>query len=253
MNRDEDLKFIRDEFRYLGVQEFPEKAIADMVNSGADKFKVVGEMEFSQYGTRQDMCYKIFFKKYDRPNLYQPYVYQATLKDSPEKTRAFPVSVNTYFTMQDAFNLLNGRAVQKLVLDLGTRKMQNTWFQMNFSEKDEHGNFKLDKLDIADQDYAIGSALTKYPIKELMNTEDRINLIVSLQKGNAELITLIKGGKEVQGFVQASPNNKSVDVFTSKEGNLLGVKKENMRITENHQQEPIRQSVSQKKQKGMSL
>lgn len=220
MYRDDNVKIIREEFGCLGLLDFSENEIAAKLKKDTGKFQVAGQMQFSQYGIKEDLNYEIFLKKTERQNLYHPYMFEATLKDQPEKTMLFRVSNDECFTIHDAFNLLNGRAVQKLVLDWSTRRMHNVWFQLDFDGRDVHGNFKLEQLRVTDQEYAVSVELSKHPIREMRNPEDRINLILSLLKGNAEPITLIKDGKERQAFVQASPKNRTVDVYTSFDGRL---------------------------------
>lgn len=251
MDRD-DLRLMREEFRYLGFRNFPEKEIADKIRADGGKFHIKGEQQFLQYGTKQDMYYEIYFKKYEHQNLYHPYMYQATLKDQPERTQAFRMSNDDTFTAQDAFNLLNGRAVQKLVLDWSERKLVNKWFQLDLTQKDVHGNFKVEDLKVTDQDYQIGAALSKYPIKEMRTPEDRIKLILSLHNGNAEPITLLKDGKEIKGFAEASPKNRTVAVYSqpSKRSIESKISKGKQELRPWELQEQL---VKKKKRKGRSI
>lgn len=254
MNRDQELRFIREELGYLGVKEFPEKGVADLVNSGSDKIQVTGELAFAQYGKREDLSYKIFLKKYDyQSNRYHPYAYHATLKSDPAKSRAFEIRPDAYLTLQDAFNLLNARAVQKLVLNHSSQKIENTWFQLDFSKTDANGNVKLDKLSDKEQDFSIGRALSRYPIKERMLPDERVNLLRSLSDGNAQPVTVVKRGKEFTAFAQADPKNTTVRVYANWNGKMMKVAMPDNDKPEKKQEESLSQEEHRVRRRGKSL
>ncbi len=248
-----DLTFVQEQLMFLGFQNVPEKEIADKVSADVDKFQVKGEQQFIQFGNKEDMEYAIHFKKYERMDAYHPYMYQATLKDQPERTQAFRMANDDAFTARDAFNLLNGRAVYKWILDWDERRMSGNWFQLDLTEKDVHGNFKLEKLRITDKEYQIGEGLKKYPIKELLSTDDRIKLILALYTGNSVPVTLIKDGKEVRGYVEASPKDSAVKVYSKP-----GIKFLESKIRQNNQNETMpweqpENSIKKNKRKGKSI
>lgn len=248
-----DLTFVEEQLSFLGFQNVPEKEIADKIRADVDKFQVKGEQPFMQFGNKEDMEYVIHFKKYERLDAYHPYMYQATLKNQPERTQAFPMTNDDAFTARDAFNLLNGRAVYKWILDWEERKMRGKWFQLDLTEKDVHGNFKLDKLRITDKEYQIGEGLKKYPIKELLRTDERIELILALYLGNSVPVTLIKDGKEQRGYAEASPKNNAVHVYSRPGIKFLEseVQQRNQKAITPHKQ--TKYPVKKNKRKGKSM
>jgi len=209
-----DLTFALDQLNFLGFQNIPEDRIEAKIRQDVDKFRVDGEQQFNQFGSNQTMEYSIHFKKYDRLDAYHPYMYHGTLKDQPEKTQVFRMANDDAFTARDAFNLLNGRAVYKWIIDWDEHRMKGHWFQLDFREKDIHGNFKIDQLKITDKDYQIGNALMRYPITELNNPDQRIRLILSLYCGNCVPVTLNKAGKEERGYAEAAPQRNAVNIYT---------------------------------------
>lgn len=253
MYRDNNIKLIREEFGYLGFRGIPEKAIADNIRIDPDKFQLEGEMQFLQYGLKQDMCYEIFLKKYERQNLYRPYMYQATLKDKPHKTMLFRISNDECLTIRDAFNLLNGRSVQKLVLDWSNRKMHSAWFQLDFGARDVHGNFKLERLPLSNLDYVVSASLDKYPIVEMKYPEERTKLIFSLLRGNVEPVTLLIGDKKVKTFVEATPKNKDVRICTEPGKFLMESITKSKRKPERISWNPPGKRMRKLKRKGKSL
>ncbi|HTF21691.1 MAG TPA: hypothetical protein VK658_26610 [Chryseolinea sp.] len=220
MDREHELRFIREELGYLGIKEFPEKGVADLVNSGADKIQVTGTAVYPQYGTSETLAYTMYLKKFDQQaNGYHAYAYQASLKSDPVKSRVFEVRPDPCFMLPDAFNLLNGRAVQKLVLDWPSRKMENSWFQLDFHKRDATGNFAVERY----PDFKMNESLGRYPVKALMNPDERVNLFLSLLKGNAEPVILIRNGMETQAFAQADPRNTAVHLYAKWNDKLLKV------------------------------
>lgn len=212
---EQNLEYIKEELSGLGFRNIPEKEIGDKLKLDPDKFQTEGEMRLSQQGRMENVLYKIFFKKYERQDMYHAYAYQATLKNDPAKTQAFKISFNNGFTVPEAFNLLNGRAVHKLILDQKTSKLSTAWFQMDFNAKDVHGNYKVDQVKINDRSYLLGVLLNKYPIRETQDPKRQSELITSLYQGNAEPVTLLKNGKEIHAFVQASPRKNGIEFYST--------------------------------------
>lgn len=208
-----NLQYIREELEALGFKNIPEKEIARKLRQDPDKFQAEGEMSFPQRGRMEDLSYTIFFKKYERQDLYHAYAYQATLKNDPEKTQAFRISFDNDFTTPQVFNLLNGRAVNKLMLDRKTAKLSTAWFQLDFNTRDAHGNYKVDQVKLNDRSYLLTALLDKSPIREARDPIRQSALITSLYQGNSEPVTLLKDGKEIQAFVQAAPRKNGIEFY----------------------------------------
>ncbi|GAA4729040.1 hypothetical protein [Flavisolibacter ginsenosidimutans] len=114
-------------------------------------------------------------------------------------------------TLKEAYNLMSGRAVNK---DLLNKEGQayNAWVQMNFKETDKSGNYLLKQYH---QNYGFDLAkeLAKHPIKELADEKEKYRLLESLQKGNRQMVTLLKEGTEQKMFIEANPRFKSLNVY----------------------------------------
>lgn len=212
---EQNLEYIKEELRDLGFKNIPEKEIVEKLRLDPDKLRAAGEMRFWQHGKMEDVLYEIYFKKYERQDMYHPYAYQATLKNDPDKTQPFKISSNNDFTLPEAFNLLNGRAVHKLILDQKTSKLSTAWFQMDFNSRDVHGNYKLDQVKVNDRNYLVGVLLNKYPIREIQDPTRLSALVTSLYQGNSEPVTLAKNGKETRVFLEAAPRKNGIMLYTS--------------------------------------
>jgi hypothetical protein len=136
--------------------------------------------------------------------------YEATLHypNQPEKTRTQTVYLyrGKGFTFKETFNLLEGRAVNKDRIDLDGLEY-NAWFQLNFDEKDQHGNYRLREFR-KEWHYDLEAALEVYPIAELKNEVVRANLIKALRRGNIHPVNLLKGRKWEKVFIEACPSSR---------------------------------------------
>jgi len=139
---------------------------------------------------------------------------------SPDKMEhTFYIGKENNITLKEAYNLMNGRAVNK---DLTTKEGQvyNAWLQLDFKQTDANGNHKLKQFH---QNYGfdLEKALAKHPIKELSIEPSKSQLLESLQKGNRQSVTFIKDGKEQKHFVEANPRFKSVTLYDNQMQRLV--------------------------------
>src|ERR1044071_3286238 len=113
-------------------------------------------------------------------NSYQLNLKQENTSDIMKQT--FYINKGNNITLKEAYNLMNGRAVNK---DLTSKEGQvyNAWIQMDFKQTENNGNYKLKQFH-QNYGYNLVNALAKYPIKELSNEQDKTRLVESLQKGN---------------------------------------------------------------------
>jgi hypothetical protein len=61
--------------------------------------------------------------------------------------------------------------------------------------------------------YDLEGSLRAFPIKELQNEQQRERLLMSLQKGNVQSVTMAAGGREQMFFVEANPQYKTLTVY----------------------------------------
>ena len=77
--------------------------------------------------------------------------YQATLKNEDsekEKSQTFYINKGNGVTAKEAYNMLDGRAVNKKLMDREDNPYQ-AWLQINFKEKEDNGNHKLNRYHTA--------------------------------------------------------------------------------------------------------
>ena len=158
------------------------------------------------------------FKKSDQSDMYFFNSYKVDLqKDNSKEAleQTFYINKGSNITMKEAYNLMEGRAVNK---DLTSKEGQvyNSWVQMDFKEADSNGNFKLNQYH-QNYGYDLESALSKHPIKELENAKFKEDLMDSLKKGNLQSATFLQDGKEVKHYIEANPQFKTINAY---DGNL---------------------------------
>jgi hypothetical protein len=139
--------------------------------------------------------------------------YAATFRpqNSEERNQTFYVKKNAGITAKEAYNLLSGRAVNK---DLTNAEGQpyNAWMQIDFSQKDNHGNHKY-KMIHQGYGYDLEKELTRHPIKELNDQVSKERLMKSLERGNLHQVTFAKADREDKMFIEANPHFKTLNVY----------------------------------------
>lgn len=219
--------FLKDGLKYLGFGEKLNEDLENKIKEQPTEFKLNLVGEFNKDNIKDRVNYTLDFKKSNDTDMYFLNRYQATLKnDDPtqERTQTFYITKNSGITSKEAYNLLNGRAVNK---DLSNKEGQpyNAWVQLDFQEKDKNDNYKVKQYH---QGYGfdLEMVMAKYPIKEQLNAEEKTKLMKSLEKGNLTQVTFAREGGEDKMFIAANPQFKSLDLYNAKmEKQFQGIEK----------------------------
>lgn len=209
-----NLEFLKDGLKYMGFGDKLNGDLEAKIKEQPTEFHLAMQGEFKKGDATERVDYMLNFKKSDQTDMYFFNRYQATLKNddqTKEKAQTFYITKNTGITAKEAFNLLGGRAVNK---DLTNKEGQsfNAWLQIDFTEKDKNANFKVKQFHAA-YGYELDKVLSKFPIKELADTEQKEKMIKSLEKGNTTSATFHKDGKEEKMFLEANPQFKTLIVY----------------------------------------
>ena len=209
-----NFEFLRDGLKYMGFGDKLNGDLEAKIKEQPADFKLAMQGEFKKEGMTEKVDYKLDFKKSDTTDMYFFNRYQATLKnDDPakEKSQTFYITKNAGITAKEAFNLLDGRSVNK---DLTNKEGQpfNAWLKLDFTEKDKNDNFKVKQFS-SGYGYELDKVLDKFPIKELADAEQKEKLMKSLEKGNVTPVTFAKDSKEEKMFVEANPQFKTLNVY----------------------------------------
>jgi hypothetical protein len=218
-----NLEFLKEGMKYLGFGEGLNNKLTEELNSGKNEFQLRTE---NQYG-KDKVSYALDFRKSDQSDMYFFNKYSASLqgqKEGEEKSQTFFIKKNSGVTAKEAYNLLNGRSVNKDLTNQEGEKY-NAWLQIDWNQKDNNGNHKFKMIHEA-YGFNLEKVLGKYPIKELNDQTSKDRLMQSLERGNVHQVSFVKGDKEEKMFIEANPQFKSLNVYDS---NMKKVYQENER------------------------
>lgn len=209
-----NMEFLQNGLKYLGFGEKLNQLLEEKLREQPTEFKLQHTDSFKAGSHEQAVNFSIDFKRSTTTDLYFMNRYQATLRhEDPAKdvSQTFYIDKNSGVTAKEAFNLLQGRAVNK---DLMTKDgiPYNAWLQLDFSQKDAHNNFKINSYG-ENYGFDLEKTLAKYPIRELATPESTAQAIKSLKKGNLTPITWLEGGVEKKMFLSTNPQFKNLNAY----------------------------------------
>ena len=206
---EQNLKYLKDNIKYLGFGEklFPE--LQKNLEEGLPQFQLKVSTEFNE----DKIGAELHFKKSETNDMYFLNRYDATLEKSDGKKLSQPFYLNkgNGITIKEAYNLLNGRSVNKDLTNKEGEKY-NAWIQLDLTHKNERGNYDPKQFH-KNYGYDLEQSLSKFPIKELTNVEQKDMLIKSLEKGNLQSVTFEHKGKEQKMYVEANPQLKTINIY----------------------------------------
>jgi len=215
MNND-NLSFIRQSIRYLGFGEAMthNEQLEQEMHNGVKEFQLKTEACFDEWSTIQATLYfrrsenydMYYFNKYDALLLY-------TGDPKRNKMQTFYISKGKGVTFKEAFNLLQGRAVYKNLIDPDGLEY-NAWLQLSFSERTPNNtNYRIRHFGER-YGYDLEKALANYPIRELEDEHLKQNLLYSLRKGNIHPVTFTKSNRIEKMYVEACPEYKMITIHS---------------------------------------
>ena len=207
-----NLDFLKDQLKFTGFGEGLENELKNKMEKQTPEFQIAHKTKFGN----DDVSSVLHFKKSEKTDMYFFNRFEVSLK--PEQSRdemvqAFQTSKGNKITLKEAFNLMNGRAVNKNLTNKENQEY-NAWVQLDFKQTDTHGNYKMKHFH-ENYGYDLNAELAKNPIKELVNEQDKSRLIESLQKGNRQSVTFNDNGSEQKHFVEANPQFKTINIYNS--------------------------------------
>jgi hypothetical protein len=153
-------------------------------------------------------------------NLYYIQKFHASLS---RENRVDPIEQDFYFgnttpsmTIQQAYNLLCGRAVYRENLSNKDKVTYNAWVQLDFSQTDSKGNYKWQYYS-DNYGYDVVEELMKFPIVGLTIPAAADALVRTLQQGYREEVTMLVCGKQESYYLEALPKFKSFVIYDSSE------------------------------------
>ncbi|MXN91172.1 hypothetical protein GR160_08005 [Flavobacterium sp. Sd200] len=205
-----NLDYLQDQVKYTGFGEGLSGDLKRNIEKGGEEFKLKHNTKFGD----DTVDATLNFSKSKQSDMYFFNSYNVSLQKegSPEKfEQTFYINKGQNITLKEAYNLMEGRAVNKDLTNKEGEKY-NVWLQMDMRQSDDKGNFALKKYS-ENYGYDLNAALSKHPIKELQRNDFKDDLIDSLKKGNIQSVTFQVDGAEQKHFVEANPKFKTVNVY----------------------------------------
>ncbi|HEY4108597.1 hypothetical protein [Puia sp.] len=208
-----NLDFLNENLKYLGFGErsLLNQHLEAQILRDPPSFELYTE---AFYESETKLEAKLCFTRSARDDFYFFNKYEALLRyaGEPDKDRrqTFYINKGQGITFKEAFNLLQGRAVFKLLTSRAGIQY-SAWIQLNFGEKDKRDNYVYSYF--RGHRFDLEKALGKYVIREMAFEDLRTNLFRSLQRGN--LHPVIFEGPEYNGkhLIEANPLLNSINIY----------------------------------------
>ena len=227
----ENLLFLTDNLKFLGFGEgvHIKDQLEEYIFHETKEFQL--QMD-SFYDDDYKMETTLYFRKADKADLYFFNKYEAVLRkaEAPERDRkqTFYISKGSGVTLKEAYNLLQGRAVNKNLIGVeGDR--YNAWIQLNFDEMTPSHNYRMKQFGER-YGYDLEQVLKNYPIRELATDESRAALLKALKRGNLQPVHFVKPNKVEKMFIEANPQFKTINIYTSTTNALQKLFKEQDKV-----------------------
>ncbi|MFB9840930.1 hypothetical protein [Mucilaginibacter ginsenosidivorans] len=232
----ENFNYLKDQVKYTGFGEGHENELRDKIQSEQPTFQLLHARDFGKDNVEAILNFR-------KSNTDEKYFFNSyEIKVKPDKaeesaTQTFYIGKANNYTLKEAYNLMCGRAVYKELEKLDkvgegehvryvpNGEKYNAWVQLDFKNTDESGNYKV-KTFHENYGFDLQEALTKLPIKELNNEQDKQELMRSLEKGNRQFVTFLQDGNVENRYLQANPQYKTVTVFDAQQKRLRMDQKE---------------------------
>lgn len=205
----QNLDFLKKSLLNLGFGEQVNKALEQQIGKKTPEFTLAAKHVFNQ----TPIDYQLHFKAGESEGMYFFNKYDATIPKAKGEdiNQTFYINKGNGITAKEAFNLMEGRAVHKQLFNKEGEKYQ-AWLQLDPENLTQNGSKEIKRFN-ENYGFNLEQVLAGKGIKEMGNDDSKQNLLKSLQKGNAQQITVTRGKEEVKYFVTASPQFKTVDLY----------------------------------------
>jgi hypothetical protein len=161
--------------------------------------------------------------------------------DNQKVSHSFYLNNGKGVTAKEAYNLLEGRAVNKDLLNKQGEKY-NAWIQLDLANKKMDEPFKVKQFH-SNYGFDLEKELSKHPFKELSDQEKKDDLIKSLKKGNLHAVNVETAEGNRKQFIKANPEQRTIERYYSN-----GKPIEPTSLTSKHAES---KAQSEKQQKGL--
>nr|HAD52020.1 hypothetical protein [Algoriphagus sp.] len=226
-----NLEFLKKNLKFLGFGTSLNAALEAKVSERQESFKIGVSADFSarqKNGSlgKDKVTYELNFSRSSKPYNYSLDSIKVTLNDQTHNI--FSYGKGNDVTAKEAYNLLRGASIHKKAIlnrqmdnrvlasgEVGQmkegsgEKIDSIWIKLDFERRNEQGNFSYKKF-YPDHGFHLETELSRFPIKELENFQEKEMLLSSLGRGNTQNATL-ENGQPV--FIEADPESKKIQFY----------------------------------------
>lgn len=233
---EQNFDYLKNQVKYSGFGETLEPQLKEQISKGAPSFTLNHQANFGSDTVNANL----HFRKSEMTDMYFFNTYDLSVtkpgQQAPASKQTFYIGKDNNITLKEGYNLLDGRAVNKDLVNKEEKKY-NAWVQLDFKDTDKQGNFKMKQFH-ENYGFDLAKALEKHPIKELNSPDDQSRLMDSLKKGNRHSVTFISNDKEQKRFIEASPQFKNINIYDSNQIRTSEIQKESRSESQAKTQKP---------------
>jgi hypothetical protein len=208
---EENFEYLSNNLKCLGFGEDLNVVLKEELQKHQSEFRLTHITVFG----KDDLQSILHFRKSHINEMYffDKYYLHLRKHDEPgELVQPFYIYKGKGITCKEGYNLLCGRAINKDLTDK-EGEVYNAWLQLDLSVR-ENESYKIKQYNQTYGFELIGS-LSRLPIQELSDANDRERLIRSLEKGNLQPVTFIINSQDIRMWIAANPRFKSINVYDS--------------------------------------
>lgn len=233
----ENVEFLHNQMKFAGFGEELNRELVKQLKNDPGEFK----LPFSHTFGKDQVEAELNFKKSKESDMYFFNSYDMTVKreGKPDITNTFYINQGQSITMKEAYNLLNGRSVEKeflrklsepekeqykaeMKLDKKDRFLPENWekpphykawVKLDLNFRDDNGNF-IQKQFHENFRFNLENSLARLPLRK-MNGSEMGELVESLKKGNLAPARFTVDGEDKKFLLAADPQFKAITVYNT--------------------------------------
>jgi hypothetical protein len=210
--------YLKDQLKYTGFGEEAQAQLRDNLMKSQNEFSI---KQVIAYG-KDELSVSLNFKKSTNSDMYFFNSYRAELQkpgsDAKISQTFYVNNEGRNITQKEAYNLLDGRSVNKDLVNKDGQ-IHNAWIKLDFKETTASGNYKVRQFS-PQYGFELDKSLEKLPVKELLDSKERVRLLESLERGNRQAVTFIDQGSDQKRFIEANPQYKTINQYDENQKRL---------------------------------
>ncbi|UEG54886.1 hypothetical protein LLH06_07900 [Mucilaginibacter daejeonensis] len=207
----QNAEFLKKSLLNLGFGDKMNEELERNINARLPEFTLNTSHRFDN----KNVDHTLHFKAGNEQEIYFFNKYDTRITDANGQAQGdaqtFYINKGHGVTAKEAFNLMEGRAVQKQLTNLEGQRY-TAWLALDDQNLTDKGSKKM-KHYHENYGYDIEKVITGKGIKEMESPKAKDDLLRSLKKGNAQQVTVSGETGDRKYYIAADPQYKTVSVF----------------------------------------